>query len=447
MKRLLGCFVLLFSLFLATGFYSPSAHAQSQIQSQATQRFDGKLLYQDAFEHVRDNHLALLTQSARDKWVKTWQHRYSDKWLRTPGNADLAIVRMLGSLKHKHDNYFTLSQWQTQVDESHGLLVGIGAIFEVIDSSTNGGGMTNRYALSVNRHLVVAQDPTLGSPAANAGLQKGDIVLFVQGNSVRGQVAQDVIDTINGSVKGTRVRLTIKRQDSVKQIRLTRDLIVTPTVKFLEVNSGTAYIKQLDFNSDLVESEMRAALTKASNYKTLILDLRGNPGGRLEAALSVFAQTHESGTALVMRERVLDKLVETTYKFTPTEFHTIVSENGVVTKTNIVARADEFLLALNPSTKIFLLIDDESASASEIFAGAFKVSNRGVIIGITSYGKDVGQSVFGIRFGRGISITSFEFLPGGVSMNRQGIDPHIVVNQRGNGDKQFERAMEEAIKP
>jgi carboxyl-terminal processing protease len=446
MKRLLGCFVLLFSLFLATGFYSPPVHAQTQVQSQATQRFDGKLLYQDAFEHVRDNHLALLTQSARDKWVKTWQHRYSDKWLRTPGNADIAIVRMLESLKHKHDNYFTLSQWQTQVDESHGLLVGIGAIFEV-KNKTTGGGMTNRYTLSVERQLVVAEDPTLGSPAANAGLQKGDIVLFVQGNPVRGQVAQDVIDTINGSVKGSRVRLTIKRQDAVKQLRLTRDLIITPTVKFLEVNSSTAYIKQLDFNSDLVESEMRAALTKASKYKTLILDLRGNLGGRLEAALSVFAQTHESGTALVMRERMIDKLVETTYKFTPTEFHTIVSENGVVTETNIVARADESLLALNPSTKIFLLIDDESASASEIFAGAYKVSNRGVIIGIKSYGKDVGQSVFGIKFGRGISITSFEFLPGGVSMNRQGIDPHIVVMQRGNSDKQFERAMEEAIKP
>lgn len=446
MKRLLGCFVLLFSLFLATGFDSPPVHAQTQVQSQTTQRFDGKLLYQDAFEHVRDNHLALLTVSARDKWVKTWEHRYSNKWLRTPGNADIAIVRMLESLKHQHDNYFTLLQWQTQVDESQGILVGIGAIFEV-QNKTTGSGMTNRYTLSVERQLVVVEDPISGTPAANSGLQKGDIVLFVQGNSVRGKVAQDVIDTINGSVKGSRVRLTIKRQDSVKQIRLTRDSIITPTVKFLEVNSSTAYIKQLDFNSDLVESEMRAALTKASNYKTLILDLRGNPGGRLEAALSIFAQTHESGTALVMRERMFDKLVETTYKFTPTEFHTIVSENGVVTKTSIMARADEFLLALNPNTKIFLLIDDESASASEIFAGACKVSNRGVVIGVKSYGKDVGQSVFGIKFGRGISITSFEFLPGGVSMNRQGIDPHIVVNQRGNGDKQFERAIEEAIRP
>ncbi|QQR55885.1 MAG: PDZ domain-containing protein [Candidatus Melainabacteria bacterium] len=446
MKRLLGCFVLLFSLFLATDFHSSPVQAQTQVQPQAIQRFDGKLLYKDAFEHVRDNHLALLTTSAREKWIKTWENRYSDKWLRKSGNADLAIVRMLESLKHKHDNYFTRSQWQTQVDESHGFLVGIGAIFEVINKTTN-GGMTNRYTLSVERQLVVAEDPANGSPAAKAGLQKGDIVLFVQGHSVRGQVAQDVIDTINGSIKGTKVRLTIKRQDSVKQIRLTRDLIITPTVKFLEVNSNTAYIKQLDFSSELVESEMRAALTKASKYKTLILDLRGNLGGRLEAALSVFAQTHESGTAVVMRERMFDKLVETTFKFTPTEFHTITSENGVVTETNIVARADEFLLALNSSTKVYLLIDDESASASEIVAGAYKVSNRGVVIGIKSYGKDVGQSVFEIQFGRGISVTSFEFFPGGVSMNRQGIDPHIVVNQRGNGDKQFERALEEAIKP
>jgi carboxyl-terminal processing protease len=445
MKRLLGCFVLLFSLFLVTGFHSSPVHAQTQVQSQATQRFDGKLLYKDAFEHVRDNHLALLTTSAREKWIKTWENRYSDKWLRKSGNADLAIVRMLESLKHKHDNYFTSSQWQTQVDESHGFLVGIGAIFEVTNKTT-GGGMTNRYTLSVERQLAVAEDPNPGSPAAKAGLLKGDIVLFVQGNPVRGQVAQDVIDTINGSVKNSTVRLTIKRQDGVKQIRLTRDLIITPTIKFLEVNSDVAYIKQLDFSSDLLESEMRAALTKASNYKTLILDLRGNPGGRLEAALSIFAQTHESGTAVVMRERMFDKLVETTFKFTPTEFHTIVSENGVVTETNIVARADEFLLALNPSTKVFLLIDDESASASEIVAGAYKMSNRGVVIGIKSYGKDVGQSVFGIQFGRGISVTSFEFLPGGASMNRQGIDPHIVVNQRGNGDKQFERALEEAIK-
>jgi len=443
MKRLLSCFVLLFSILFATGIQTP-VHAQSPPQAQ--QRFDGKLLYQDAFEHVRDNHLALLPQSARDKWVKFWEHRYSDTWLRKPGNADSAAAKMLESLKHKHDYYFTSSEWQTQVDESHGFLIGIGAVFEVTNKTT-GGGMTNRYSLSVERQLIVAEDPAADSPAAQAGLLKGDVVLFVQGISVRGRVAQDVIDTINGSVKNTNVRLTVKRQDSVKQLRLTRKPVITPTVKFLRVNADLAYIKQVDFNSEMVESEMRAALIEASKYKTLILDLRGNPGGRLEAALSVFAQTHESGTALVMRERVFDKLVETTYKFTPTEFHTIVSENGVVTENNIVARADEFLLALNPSTKVFLLIDDESASASEIVAGAYKVSNRGVVIGIKSYGKDVGQSVFGIQFGRGISVTSFEFLPGGVSMNRQGINPHIVVVQRGNGDKQFERAMEEAIKP
>lgn len=452
MKRLLGCFLLLLSFFLATEVSTSTAHAQSpprvssQVQTQTTQRFDGKLLYQSAFEHIRDNHLALLSPSARKKWVKFWEHRYDDKWLKKPGNADLAIVRMLESLEHKHDNYFTRSQWQTQIEESQGLLVGIGAVFEV-KNKTTGGGMTNRYKLSVEHQLIVASDPMPASPATKAGLKKGDIILFVQGKSVRGQVAQDVIDTINGSVKGTKVRLTVKRDDTVHQLLLTRELVVTPVVKFLEVNQDVAYIKQLDFMSDLVETEMRQALVQANNYKTLILDLRGNPGGRLEAALSIFAQIHESGTALVTRERNADKQVETTFKFTPTEFHTITSIDGVVTNTEVVARTDDSLIALNTSVKLILLVDDESASASEILAGASKVNNRAVLIGVKSYGKDVGQSVYEILFSRGISITSFEFLPGGISMNRQGIDPHIVVQQRGVGDKQFERAMEEASKP
>ncbi len=452
MKRLIGCFLLLLSFFLATEVSTLPVQAQSPssvsspIQAQATQRFDGKLLYQNAFEHIRDNHLALLSGSARNKWVKFWEHRYSDQWLRKPGNADLAIVRMLESLKHKHDNYFTSSQWQTEVEESQGILAGIGAIFEVRNKTT-GGGMTNRYELNLERQLVVAYDPAPASPAAKAGLQKGDIILFVQGKSVRGQVAQDVIDNINGSIKGTKVRLTVKRKDAVHQLHLTRELVVTPVVKFLEVNQDVAYIKQIDFMSELVETEMRQALIQANNYKTLILDLRGNSGGRLEAALSIFAQIHDSGTALVTRERNADKQVETTFKFTPSEFHTITSIDGVITNTEVVARTDEFLLALNASVKVILLVDDESASASEILAGASKVNSRAHLIGVKSYGKDVGQSVYEIIFGRGISITSFEFLPGGVSMHRQGIDPHIVVRQRGAGDKQFERAMEEASKP
>lgn len=455
MKRLLGCFVLLFSFFLQTGICSLPVHAQSpprdlaQIQSHVqnqAKRFDGKLLYQDAFEHVRDNHLALLPQNARDKWVKFWEHRYSDTWLRKPGNADLAVARMLESLKHKHDHYFSSSQWQTQVDEFNGYQVGIGAIFEVV-SKTTGSGMTDRYTLNVERQLIVSEQPEPDSPAAKAGLQKGDVILFVQGNSVAGQVAQEVIDTINGSVKGTRVRLTVRRGDAVHKLRIIRDLTISKTVRFVRVNSDVAYIKQLDFSSDLVESEMRTALAEASKYKTLILDLRGNPGGRLEAALSIFAMTNESGTALVTRERVGDKRIETAYIFTPGEIQTVKTENGVVIESTIEPRTGDLLQALSTNTKVILLIDDESASASEIVSGAFKANNRGILIGVKTYGKDVGQSVYEILFGRGISVTSFEFLPGGVSMNRQGIDPTIVVKQRGIGDAQFERALQESLKP
>lgn len=455
MKRLLGCFVLLFSFFLQAGICSLTVNAQSslrdlaQIQSHVqnqAKRFDGKLLYQDAFEHVRDNHLALLPQNARDKWVKFWEHRYSDTWLRKPGNADLAVARMLESLKHKHDNYHSSSQWQTQVDEFNGYQIGIGAVFEVVNKTT-GGGMTDRYTLNLDRQLVVKEQPEPDSPAAKAGLQKDDVVLFVQGNSVKGKIAQEVIDTINGSVKGTRVRLTIRRGDAVRQLRIIRDSTISKTVRFTRVDSDVAYIKLLDFGSELIESEMRAALTEASKYKTLIFDLRGNPGGRLEAALSILAMTHESGTALVTRERIGDKRIETTYIFTPGEIQTIKTENGVVTESAIEPRSGDLLQVLSSKTKVILLIDEESASASEIVSGAFKANNRGILIGVKTYGKDVGQSVFEIAFGRGISITSFEFLPGGVSMNRQGIDPTIVVKQRGKGDAQFERALKEALMP
>lgn len=460
MKRLIGCFVSVFlSVLLSVNVLvsptvantvEPKTHTVTskivRYSAQAVVKYDGRLLYKTAFEYVRDNHLGLLKPSARAKWEKTWENRFSGTWLSKAGHADRAIVQMLESLGFQHDNYLPPTDWTAQQNEFQGLLVGIGASFHVLDKNT-GSALTNSYTLGVTRLLVVTEAPTPGSPAEIAGLQKDDIVLFVQGQRVDGNSGKSVISQINGETVNTSVRLTVKRGNQVLSFTMKRALISTPTVTFLEVNKRVAYIRQSDFESEQLEEQMRVALTKASGYDALIYDLRGNLGGRLEAAIAIFAQMNESGTVVVMRERSDNKLTETTSRVTPTETTTVTTEDGVVTNTNVVARVNETLLALAPRVKVIVLIDGDSASASEIITGSFKANKRAIIIGVKSYGKDVGQNVYELPFNRGISVTSFEFLPGGVSMNRKGIDPDIVVTQRGSGDRQFEKALEEALKP
>lgn len=458
MKRLLGRFVSVFlSVLLSANFLISPAFAKRASQptlvskvvrydAQAVARYDGSLLYKTAFENIRDNHLGLLTPSARAKWVKTWENRFGGNWLQKSGNADRAISQMLESLRFQHDNYFPPADWTTQQNDSQGLSVGIGARFHVLDKNT-GSALTYTYTLGVKRHLVVTEAPSAGSPAAIAGLQKDDVVLFVQGQPVDGKSAQTVINQINGESANTNLRLTVKRGNQVHSFSMKRALVSTPAVTFLEVNKNVAYIRLPSFESEHLENEMAAALAQANKYGSLIFDLRGNPGGRLEAAIALFAQMNETGTAVVMKERSDNKLTETTYRFTATEVTSEVIENGVVTNSLTVARMNETLLVLHPSVKVYVLIDGDSASASEIIAGAFKANKRATIIGVKSYGKDVGQTVYELPFNRGISVTSFEFLPGGVSMNRKGIDPDIVVSSRGSGDRQFEKALEEALKP
>ncbi len=453
MKRLVRRFVpAIVSFFVAVNMlFSPAVSAPVVMKTvkmftPASQQYDGKLLYQQAFENIRDNHLGLLSPSARQKWVKAWENRFHANWLQRSGNADRAIAQMLESMKFQHDNYFPPADWAKQLSSSQGLTVGLGARFQVLNKTTS-GGLTALYTLSLNRNLVVADKPVPGSPAEIAGLAQGDIVLFVNGQKVDGKVAQDVIDQINGSNANTSVRLTVKRGSQSLSFTMKRAVVSHATVTFMEVNKRVAYIHQPDFESELIESEMKAALAQATNYDAVIYDLRKNPGGRMEAAIEIFAQMSETGTALVVRERSSSQILEQTYKVTSTEFSNVITADGKAVTTEILARANTSLLALKPQVKLIVLIDEESASASEIMAGALKANKRAIIIGVKSFGKDVGQSVYELSFNRGISVTSFEFLPGGVSMNRTGINPDIVVVQKGPGDRQFERAVQEALKP
>jgi carboxyl-terminal processing protease len=270
--------------------------------------------------------------------------------------------------------------------------------------------------------------PIDGSPAFRAGVLAGDIILKVNGESIEGLRIPEVIKKIAGPL-GTEVRLTVRHVtgDEV-ELSMTREEVVMPTIKgFARKQDGAwdwyvsddpkiAYIRITQFTSDTAE-KLREAITPLlkDGMKGLILDLRFNPGGRLEEAVQ-------------MVDMFIDKGV-------------IVSTKGRARPENVVtASAGDTL----PKFPMIVLINEHSASASEIVAGSLKDNSRALVIGTRSYGKGSVQEVIPMEGGGELKLTvAYYYLPSGKLVHRRkdstdwGVNPQISVPM----DTQAEIAM------
>ena len=284
-------------------------------------------------------------------------------------------------------------------------------------------GIGARVDMSEEGLVIVAPFP--GTPADKAGLQPGDIVLEIDGVSTQGMDLMEAVSLVRGQ-KGTIVVLTIKRGAGAEplEVEITRGNIVIPIVEAeLMEEEGTppiGYMRLTDFSRNSVD-QFKEKLKELQDQgaENLIVDLRFNPGGLLNASVEITSQFIDEG--LILSEK---------------------NTNGQ--EVNHSAQRG----GLGLDIPLVVLINEGSASASEIFAGAIQDTKRGTLIGTTTFGKGSVQRLHTLSDGSLLRITvAHWFTPNGNGIHEKGIDPDIYVewNQEEDlsaDDPQLNAAME-----
>ena len=248
---------------------------------------------------------------------------------------------------------------------------------------------------------IMVVSPIKGSPAEKAGVKPNDIILSVDGKSVEGLSSSEAVLKIRGE-KGTKVDLSISRAGESEPIKLTikRDTIPIETVYAEMLDDGVAKIQVTSFSEHTVQ-ELKTALEEMSkkDMKGLVLDLRGNPGGLLDQAIEMASLFIPNGKVVLQVEDRSGK--KDVYK----------SENDGELKIPVV-----------------VLIDDGSASASEIVAAAVSESADIPLIGVKSFGKGTVQTAEDFKDGSNFKYTAAKWLtPEGNWIHKKGIKPDITV--------------------
>jgi len=267
-------------------------------------------------------------------------------------------------------------------------------------ASRNGfGGIGVRYEPHDDDITLTEVMPD--TPAAQAHLEVGDHITHIDGQTVVGQSQDDITRLLRGPI-GSPVALTLRRKDKDHQVvTLRRSLIVPPTVT-LAMKDGIATIAISSFNQSTthnVEEDLRAAKA-APNFKGVVLDLRGNPGGLLDQGVGVAALFMDHGRIVSTRGR------------NPASVQTYDAQPG----------------GIGDDVPLVVLVDGKSASASEIVAAALQDSGRAVVVGTTSYGKGTVQTVLRLPNDGEMTLTWSRFhSPSGYALHGLGVMPAICT--------------------
>ena len=287
-------------------------------------------------------------------------------------------------------------------------------LFKEMQTDTRGefGGLGIEIGMEAGIVKVIA--PIDDTPAAKAGIKAGDYIVKINNEQVQGKSLMEAVKLMRGPV-GTSINLTIRRKNIKKplEFKVIRKIIEIKSVssKILGKQKKLGYIRLKSFNenSDKQFLEIIKKFEKKSNnVEGYILDLRNNPGGLLNKAVNITDFFLDDGEIVSTKGRQVSE----TRKF-------------------FAKKGDEI-----EGKPIIVLINNGSASASEIFAGALKDHKRAIILGENSYGKGSVQSIIPLRNGGGMRLTiSKYYLPSGDSISEVGVTPDIVVEEIGDNFK------------
>jgi carboxyl-terminal processing protease len=324
-------------------------------------------------------------RQATDAFLEAWD-LVQTRYYRQPVDDDVliqgAIDGMLGTLGDQYTRYLPPQDEVRSQEQMDGQFQGIGVVVENVDGA------------------ITVVSPIEGSPAEAAGLQPGDILRQADGIDLDGLDLTEAADIIRGP-QGTLVNLVVEREGEQLVFDIERDTIVVPSVRGEMLDDGIAYVRINQFIRT-TESDLQAILRELneSNPTGLILDLRRNPGGLLDQVQDVADEFLPSGVVLVEEFGSGQREV---YEST---------EQG-----------------LAETIPMVVLIDEGSASAAEVLAGAIRDRERGILIGTQSFGKGTIQSVNGLSNGGGLRITIARWLtPTDRWVHEEGLTPDFVIN-------------------
>lgn len=354
------------------------------------------------FLGAEDQEKFLKIKLLENKIKKDYLYEVSDEDLR-----DGELKGMVAALKDPYSEYLTEEDLKEMNQETSGSFYGIG--FTVYKNENN---------------QIEVVSPIKDTPADRAGIKSKDIVVKVNGKNYTGDEMKEAIKVIKGE-KGSKVHLTIYRPSTKKTLEMDverAEIKIETVISHKIENLG--YIGIIQFN-DHTDEEFKTHLDelKKQNVKGLIIDLRGNPGGTVSSVVKIADMLLPEGTIVSAKDKN----------------HKIVFEYK--------SDKDQY------DKPIVVLINEGSASASEILSGAIKDFNRGKLVGVKSFGKGIVQTVFPFQDGTGVKLTTSEyFTPSGENIHNIGIKPDFEVklkdDVKGIGyeylkeDTQLQKAIE-----
>ena len=315
-----------------------------------------------------------------------------------------AIEGILLVLDDKYTEYFTAEEYKKIMESYSGTMSGIGIIVT----------LDNEGRIVVVRTLS-------DTPACRAGIVEGDIITEVDGMDIKDMALEKVVAMIRGK-EGTKVNLKIYRpeDDNIIEVTVTRARFDVPNLISDIFEEDIGYIQYFDFqNKGVQQLDREIQKLIDGGAKGVILDLRNNPGGVLDDAVEVCDLFLDEGIIVTIRGRMENK-----------------------------ERIDKYFARKGKYTEIplVILINEFSASASELVAGALRDNNRAILVGERSYGKGVVQVIYELTDGSGIKFTTAKyFLPLGSFIDGVGIEPDILVKLEPDAteDLQLNKAIEE----
>lgn len=337
------------------------------------------------------------------------EYYYQDADIDVDAMTEGMYAGMVNALGDPYSVYYTEEEWNDLMQETAGIYYGIGA-YLMIDPNTTLGKISG-----------VIED----TPAEEAGLRADDLLYLVDGESTMGMELSEIVSRIKGE-EGTKVHLTIYREgeSDYLEIDVERRKIEAPTVKYEMLENDIGYIQIAEFDDVTTDQFTEAlAVIKGSGAKGLVLDLRGNPGGSLNVVVDIARQILPKGL-----------IVYTEDKYGERDEYTCDGRHEL-------------------DIPLAVLVNGNSASASEILAGAIKDYNKGTLVGTTTFGKGIVQRVLPLTDGTALKLTiSAYYTPNGNNIHGVGIEPDVVCEFDSDAyydedvDNQLEKAVEEIKK-